>query len=288
MSLAKSMFVIAAFTGSLLGCVQPMLNDARNAPTASSAFFQHLQSGYLKLAEDEYREDDWVDTRHFAKRSSAAAAGQNIGPQDITARNLPKDKIAEISEARSRLLVALKSGTQLKAPTEAAEAQVMFDCWMQEQEENFQPEDIRKCREGFTTALSALEGALKPVVRAPLKLPPVAAKPEPLKFVLYFGFDKGGNNRRIKENIIKVINAVKVFNPVRIQIAGHTDRAGREAYNLKLSEQRATTVAKMLIDAGLPSTLLNINGFGESGPAVFTQDGKRLRANRRVEITLMK
>jgi outer membrane protein OmpA-like peptidoglycan-associated protein len=164
----------------------------------------------------------------------------------------------------------------------------MFDCWMQEQEENFQPDDIRECREGFRTALAALEVAIEPVALAPLKPPPGVAKPKPLKFVIYFGFDKAGNNRRIKKNIADVINAAKRFKPSRIRIAGHTDRAGRKAYNAKLSEQRATTVAKLLVDAGLSSKAVSIFGFGETRLAVDTPDGKRLRKNRRVEVTLMR
>ncbi len=43
---------------------------------------------------------------------------------------------------------------------EAANAQVMFDCWMQEQEENFQPPDIARCRDGFSAAIAAVEATI--------------------------------------------------------------------------------------------------------------------------------
>ena len=78
-----------------------------------------------------------------------------------------------LSAARERLVAALAGGAADKDPANAARAQVMFDCWMQEQEENFQPAHIAACRDGFTDAMGIVEAALKP---APA---PVAAKPAP-------------------------------------------------------------------------------------------------------------
>ena len=58
-----------------------------------------------------------------------------------------------LSGARSRLIAAFGAGARKRAPKQAAEAQLRFDCWMQEQEENFQPDDIdAPCRQAVGNA----------------------------------------------------------------------------------------------------------------------------------------
>ena len=49
--------------------------------------------------------------------------------------------MGELSEAPARLMSAFAAGARDMAPMQAANTQAKFDCWMQEQEENFQPAD---------------------------------------------------------------------------------------------------------------------------------------------------
>lgn len=71
-----------------------------------------------------------------------------------------------------------------------------------------------------------------------------------------------------------------------VQIAGHTDSTGTEAYNQQLSEQRAAAVAQYLVGRGVASTRVTTVGYGEMRPVASndTEDGRR--QNRRVEIVL--
>jgi outer membrane protein OmpA-like peptidoglycan-associated protein len=70
----------------------------------------------------------------------------------------------------------------------------------------------------------------------------------------------------------------------RIVVEGHTDSTGSDAYNQKLSEQRAGNVADYLIDRGVRASNVIVYGYGESRPKASndTPDGRQL--NRRVEI----
>lgn len=52
-------------------------------------------------------------------------------------------------------------GGAVFAPAEAATAQAAFDCWMQEQEENFQPRDIGACQNRYLAAMARLEEILE-------------------------------------------------------------------------------------------------------------------------------
>lgn len=70
-----------------------------------------------------------------------------------------------------------------------------------------------------------------------------------------------------------------------VEIAGHTDNQGSKAYNVELSEQRALSVKKYLMDKGVESPLLSVRGYGESQPVSSNQTEAGRAQNRRVEIT---
>jgi outer membrane protein OmpA-like peptidoglycan-associated protein len=67
-------------------------------------------------------------------------------------------------------------------------------------------------------------------------------------------------------------------------VNGYTDSSGSPAYNLKLSQRRADSVAKELVSDGVQRSEIDIHGYGETHPLVPTADGVREPQNRRVEI----
>lgn len=73
---------------------------------------------------------------------------------------------------------------------------------------------------------------------------------------------------------------------ISIEVGGHTDSVGEEAYNQLLSERRAESVYQYLLEKGLEAGRLSYKGYGESRPAGEneTADGRKL--NRRTEITI--
>jgi OOP family OmpA-OmpF porin len=75
---------------------------------------------------------------------------------------------------------------------------------------------------------------------------------------------------------------------VRVQIAGHTDGTGAEAYNQGLSERRAASVRDYLAGQGVAAGRLDSVGYGESQPVAdnATRDGRA--QNRRVELNVLR
>lgn len=71
-----------------------------------------------------------------------------------------------------------------------------------------------------------------------------------------------------------------------IEVMGHTDSSGTDAYNLELSRRRAQAVGNTLIGKGVASMRVLTEGFGEQYPVASntTPDGKQL--NRRVELRI--
>lgn len=70
----------------------------------------------------------------------------------------------------------------------------------------------------------------------------------------------------------------------QIIVEGHTDSTGSDAYNQRLSEQRAGNVADYLIGQGVPSRNVVVYGFGESDPKSSNDTAEGRQLNRRVEI----
>ena len=125
--------ILIAATGLILaGCSGGELQRAEGLNAGGSEFSKNLYSGYIELSKLEAGEQDFKDSDTFAMRASSAAGGKPGEPENIANRKLPKNKVGELSDARARLMAALAAGARDKAPVAAANAQVDFDCWMQE------------------------------------------------------------------------------------------------------------------------------------------------------------
>ena len=235
------------------------------------------------LSKGEYDEGDYEDSDFFATRSLATSEGKSVQPTMISERRLPADKVDELTEARLRLMTALAAGAAEAKPLDSAEAQIGFDCWMQEQEENFQSEDINRCRDGFLSAMARLEEQPK-VAAAPPPAPEPAPMPAPGPFTVYFDFDASGLTPDARAVLADVVEAANKSEAGLINVSGFTDLTGSETYNQVLSEQRANAVISFLVDSGVDAGKIIGQGLGEANPVVAT-DAPELR-NRRVEIKL--
>ena len=71
-----------------------------------------------------------------------------------------------------------------------------------------------------------------------------------------------------------------------VVVSGHTDRAGNEGYNERLSERRAKTVRQALVAKGVPAEIIRTGAFGERQPASATADGVANPLNRRAEVVI--
>jgi outer membrane protein OmpA-like peptidoglycan-associated protein len=71
-----------------------------------------------------------------------------------------------------------------------------------------------------------------------------------------------------------------------LTVVGHTDLAGSQEFNDRLSMRRAQSVASFLIKAGIPPQQIETAGRGKREPLVHTADGVPNPANRRVVITI--
>ncbi len=286
-----SRFLTVTMVAVLAGCAGAELEKAEKQNPEGSAFQNDLYAGYIDLSSSEYAEGDYRDSDYFARKAMTSGSGEAVQPTMIKARNLPSDKEDILTNSRLRLMVAMAAGAADKAPEDAARAQVMFDCWMQEQEENFQLDDIEACRTGFYEALNMAEKAVapKPVAAAPAPKPVAAAPappppPEAQTFVLYFGTDDSEVDIAAEAVLSQVRAVASKMDGAKITVAGFTDTVGTSKLNLGLSDRRAEAVALALADAAAQK--IDTLSFGQYNQAVPTVDDVEEALNRRVEITV--
>ena len=104
---------------------------------------------------------------------------------------------------------------------------------------------------------------------------------EPEQRIFYFGFDKVEITLDDIESLKEHADFLKNHTQVVVAIDGHTDHHGPRLYNEYLSKKRAESIAKVLIDEGVPESQLLINALADSKPLECKNDTLH---NRRVEL----
>ncbi len=124
-----------------------------------------------------------------------------------------------------------------------------------------------------------------PPMAAPTQAPAPAVQPA-RTYLVFFDWDRADLTSRAREIITEAAQNSRSMQVTRIEVAGHADRSGDAAYNQRLSQRRAETVAGELVRDGVARNQITVTAFGESRPLVPTADGVREPQNRRVEIVL--
>ena len=101
-----------------------------------------------------------------------------------------------------------------------------------------------------------------------------------------FAYDRAVVQPQFQPTLNDVASVLAQYPKTYIDVFGHTDSDGADAYNQTLSERRAASVADYLVTRGVQSARIATRGFGETQPVASngTEQGKA--SNRRVEIKI--
>lgn len=86
----------------------------------------------------------------------------------------------------------------------------------------------------------------------------------------------------------EAVRIMKANPEMRVEVQGHTDSTGTEAYNQMISEKRAISVKEYLISQGIESDRLVVRGYGESVPAESNETLEGRQRNRRVRFKVIR
>jgi len=102
-----------------------------------------------------------------------------------------------------------------------------------------------------------------------------------------FAFNSSNLDPKFYPVLNNVAGTLSEYNQTVVEVAGHTDNVGSDAYNQTLSVQRASAVANYLQGKGVNRERLITTGAGESRPIASNDTDAGRAQNRRVEITLV-
>ncbi|MDZ7808928.1 MAG: OmpA family protein [Arhodomonas sp.] len=113
------------------------------------------------------------------------------------------------------------------------------------------------------------------------------ALPEQASYTVYFDTGSAELNADAQATLDEAAQAARAGEEANVQVEGHTDRAGGAAFNLELSRQRAQAVREGLVERGISNDRILLVWYGETRPAVETEDGAAEAQNRRAVIRIM-
>jgi len=101
-----------------------------------------------------------------------------------------------------------------------------------------------------------------------------------------FDFDKTNLSADAQTNLNKLVKVLNTYPDTDIEVQGHTDSKGTDAYNQDLSERRSNVVASYLTGQGIANKRVTIKGFGETVPKYSNNTENGRSQNRRVEFLI--
>lgn len=104
---------------------------------------------------------------------------------------------------------------------------------------------------------------------------------------VYFDTSKSNVKGTSAETLNKLSGIFKEYPKSYVLVEGHTDSAGPEDYNLKLSQKRAESVTNYLVANGIDKTRFTTKWYGELQPREDNTTSEGKRKNRRVELAIV-
>jgi OOP family OmpA-OmpF porin len=125
----------------------------------------------------------------------------------------------------------------------------------------------------------------------PVVVPPPAPAPKPViiekgrqTLNVEFDFDKSTIKKGYDQDIDNLAGVMKQYPDLNVVIEGHTDSLGSDAYNEKLSQERADAVKNYMVEEnGIDANRIKAIGFGEKQPVASNDTSEGRAQNRRVE-----
>ncbi|WP_294706832.1 OmpA family protein [uncultured Fusobacterium sp.] len=104
--------------------------------------------------------------------------------------------------------------------------------------------------------------------------------------LVLFDFNKYEVKNKVKGSLNTLAKALEENPDIRIKIDGYTDFIGSEGYNLELSVKRAKSIRNYLVDRGVKSSNISIEGYGKQNPIANNATAAGRAKNRRVEFII--
>ncbi len=124
-------------------------------------------------------------------------------------------------------------------------------------------------------------------IRKDIELKPIEKGAKIVLNNIFFDTGKATLSPQSRVELEKAIDLLKVNPTMKIEVGGHTDNVGDDAFNMKLSHDRAKSVREYLVSAGIAGDRIQAKGYGESNPIATNETDDGRKSNRRTEFIIL-
>ena len=104
---------------------------------------------------------------------------------------------------------------------------------------------------------------------------------------LFFDTNKYELKPQSRTELNRLIEFMRQYRDVQIEVSGYTDNVGSPEANIQLSQRRAQSVVEYLSGHGIPVTRLRSKGYGEGHPLAANDTEGHRQLNRRIELHIL-
>ncbi|MFY0600895.1 MAG: OmpA family protein [Cyclobacteriaceae bacterium] len=104
---------------------------------------------------------------------------------------------------------------------------------------------------------------------------------------VFFDFNKAVLKTSSYPELNRIYGFLEEGHIQKIEISGHTDNVGNDAYNIKLSKQRARAVFTYFRQKGIAAEKMEVVGYGKAKPVATNETDEGRSQNRRVEFKIL-
>jgi outer membrane protein OmpA-like peptidoglycan-associated protein len=152
-------------------------------------------------------------------------------------------------------------------------------------ERNYTDEELGKVLFPEASPYVGTRGIGKPVPQSPAPNPPMPGPAVALNVLFEFNSDKISQNTSRDLDQIGRILTMPAYSTYRVRIEGHTDSVGSDRVNQRLSERRAESVKRYLLQHySIQPNRLIVKGYGKSQPIATNDTPEGREKNRRVQV----
>ena len=239
---------------------------------------QRLEAERRAQAEQQRAEAEAERTRALADRAAADAA-----------RTQAEAERQAAERAKAEAEQAAQAAAQAKAEAEAARAAALQEqqrLSVEADRSRQQAQEADRMRQQAETDRDRIRQQLLSQLNMVLETRESARGLIVNMSDVLFDFGKSTLKPGAREKLAKIAGIVLAHPGLNLEVEGHTDAVGSDAFNQKLSEARADAVREYLVNQGLKSEAVTAKGFGKTQPVATNDTPEGRQRNRRVELVV--
>lgn len=287
--MTRSRLVRVSRNGLVLAAAVALAACASTQKPASLTQAEQLYQTLLTQGADRRVEGDMIRAKAVldtAQTAVAQAQGQEYvnGMSDVALRTA---QTAQEDDQRAVAQRAADSLHEARLQKQLALAQAeQQNLQKQNVAANARADSLRKAAEAANAQLGQAMTQLQSLVTEITNLKETSRGLVISLSDILFDVGKATLKAGAESNVRKISAVLKQYPNHQISVEGYTDAQGSDAFNKKLSEDRANSVKQALIAGGVDPVLISSKGLGKANPVASNETAEGRQANRRVEIVV--